>query len=192
MLTILEEPTVRERALPISVDAYHCLIAADLVSEKAELIRGVIVEKMSKSPLHTFYSKRLYRLLQNVVPVGYSVQKEDPLTLGDSEPEPDLAVVLGGEEDYIHHHPNTALLIVEVAASNERLDREMASIYAEADVSEYWILLVQKQAIEIYHTPVNGVYQSCNVYGHGEEITSTAIPGWKLKVSEIFQDSSDS
>ena len=192
MLTILEEPTVRERAQPISVDAYHCLIAADLVSEKAELIRGVIVEKMSKSPLHTFYTDLLMDLARSHAPAGTMVRQECPLTLADSEPEPDLAIVKGSRVDYIHHHPDTAILIVEVAASNERLDREMASIYAEADVSEYWILLVQKQAIEIYHTPVNGVYQSCHVYGHGEEITSTAIPGWKLKVSDIFQDSSDS
>lgn len=187
MLPILEEPSVRQRAMPVSVEGYHCMMEAGLVSENAELIRGVIVEKMSKSPLHSFYCKIFLRILSSVAPVGYTVQKEDPLTLKDSEPEPDLAIVPGSEIDYRSSHPTTALFVMEIATSSERLDREMASIYAEAGVQEYWIVMAQRNCIEVYHTPVDGIFQSQRAYHAGETIRSVAIHGWALDLQTVFK-----
>ena len=51
---LLEEPTIMERAMPITVEQYHALFAQGLIPEKVELLEGIIVEKMSKSPLHSF------------------------------------------------------------------------------------------------------------------------------------------
>lgn len=186
MLPILEEPSVRLRAMPVSVEGYHCMMEAGLVSENAELIRGVILDKIRKSPLHSFYCKMFLRILSTVVPAGHTVQKEDPLTLRDSEPEPDLAVVAGSELDYRSSHPTTALFVMEIATSSERLDREMASIYAEAGVQEYWIVLAQKNCIEVYQHPVNGVFQTQRTYQVGETIRSVAIPEWTLDLGTVF------
>ena len=36
--------------------------------------------------------------------------------------------------------PATARLVVEVSVSSLLVDREMATVYAEADVAEYWIV----------------------------------------------------
>lgn len=38
---------------PLSVDAYHLLYENGLVAEKAELIEGVIYNKMPKNPIHS-------------------------------------------------------------------------------------------------------------------------------------------
>ena len=114
------------------------------------------------------------------------VRQESPLTLADSEPEPDLAIVQGQRADYLTSHPTTALLVIEIATSSERLDREMATIYAEAGVQEYWIILGQKRAVEIFRRPVNGVYQEQQIFQLGETIQSAIIPGWTLAVSDIF------
>ena len=186
MLQILEEPTVRERAMPVSVEGYHCMLQAGLVSEKAELIRGVIIEKMSKSPLHIYFTDLLAELAKSAISAGQMVRQESPLTLADSEPEPDLAIVQGQRADYLTSHPTTALLVIEIATSSERLDREMATIYAEAGVQEYWIILGQKRAVEIFRRPVNGVYQEQQIFQLGETIQSVIIPGWTLAVSDIF------
>ncbi len=67
--------------------------------------------------------------------------KEEPLSLADSEPEPDISVTRGGEGDFSSAHPTTAELVVAVAVSSPALDRENASLYAEAGVKEYWIML---------------------------------------------------
>ena len=59
------------------------------------------------------------------------VRPQVPLTLGDSEPEPDLAVVTAEEDAKAERHPQAALLVIEVADSSARRDLETkARIYA--------------------------------------------------------------
>ncbi len=44
MLQILENPAVRYMAMPMSVEQYHWLSESGIVSERTELLRGVIIE----------------------------------------------------------------------------------------------------------------------------------------------------
>lgn len=53
MLSILETPAVREAAMPVTVEQYRRLTEAGIISEKTELVRGVILKKPRKSPLRT-------------------------------------------------------------------------------------------------------------------------------------------
>jgi Uma2 family endonuclease len=104
---------------------------------------------MSKSPLHRTIASLLYKLILRQLPEGYSVWKEDPLTLADSEPEPDITVTPGHEGSFRAAHPATAELAVEVSAFSPALDRENASLYAEAGVKKYWIVLAQQRQVEV-------------------------------------------
>ncbi|MEZ6080011.1 MAG: hypothetical protein R3C56_31345 [Pirellulaceae bacterium] len=54
MASVLDNPAVRRLALPISVAQYHSLGHAGLIDQETELLRGVIVAKMIKSPRHSF------------------------------------------------------------------------------------------------------------------------------------------
>lgn len=94
MLSVLEDPAIRARVPAISVADFHAMVEGGLVSEKVELLRGALVEKMSKSSLHSKIVLRLLRWLMQALPAGYSVRPEQPLTLVDSEPGPDLAIVV--------------------------------------------------------------------------------------------------
>src|SRR5262249_27946062 len=95
MSAILEIPEVRQRVSPLSVEEYHRLGEFNENGRRTELIRGIVIEKMSKSPLHRILASRLYNLFLAQLPNGFSVWKEEPLTLSDSEPEPDITVVQG-------------------------------------------------------------------------------------------------
>src|SRR5581483_3245608 len=97
---------VRRRVSQLSVEEYHRLDEFNENGKRTELIRGVVIEKMSKSPLHSALGKRLYDLIARSLPAGFVVRREDPLTLTDSEPEPDIAVVRGREEDFFKVHPH--------------------------------------------------------------------------------------
>ena len=88
-----------------------------------------------------------------------TADRSSPLKLKDSVPEPDLAVVAGQVADYRHAHPTTALLVIEVAVSSLGLDREKAAIYAEAGVTEYWLVVAGQEKIEVYTEPRDGTYQ---------------------------------
>src|SRR5882762_10609127 len=121
MAAILEIPEVRQRVSPLSVEEYHRLDEFNEHGRRTELIRGIVIEKMAKSPLHRSISKRLYDTIARILPKGFIVLQEAPLTLADSEPEPDVSVVRGTEADFSMAHPRTAELVVEVAVSSAAL-----------------------------------------------------------------------
>ncbi len=124
MSAILEIPEVRQRVSHLSVQEYHQLGEFNEDGRRTELIRGIIIEKISKSPAHRTIGSLLYDLLARLLPKGYSIWKEEPLTFADSEPEPDISVTRGEKADYAVQHPTTAELVVEVAVSSAALDRE--------------------------------------------------------------------
>ena len=186
MSAILELPEVRRRVSPISVEDYRRLGEFNAHGRRTELIRGIVIEKMSKSPLHAAIAKRLYDLIASLLPRGLVVRQENPITLADSEPEPDIAVVTGAEAQFFLAHPTTAELVVEVAVSSPALDRENASLYAEAGVKEYWIVLAPEQQIEVYRRPEQGRYQEKRVAWSGELIECMSVPAVRIQVSNLF------
>jgi Uma2 family endonuclease len=188
MNAILEQPEVRKRVHSWSVDDYHALGAAGCVDESVELLRGMIVEKMSKSPLHTAIVRRLFRFLfPHAEALGLDLFKEDPLTLADSGPEPDLAVVQPAPYDQLQSHPATAALVIEVAITSIEVDRGKAPIYAEAGIPEFWLVRPESSEIDIFSRPENGVYQNVETIGAGGVLTSAVFPDFSLPVDELFR-----
>ncbi len=192
MLPILELPLVRQQAVSISVATYHAMAGQGLVERNTELLRGVIVEKMSKSPLHEFLADQLYRLAADAAeeagPAGMVVRKEAPLTLADSEPEPDVAVVRGKPADFRRAHPTTAVLVMEVAVSSAEIDREKGFIYAEAGVAEFWLVLPASATIEIYGMPRDGRYQKCAKFTHPQAAQSSVLPALSIDLETLFAE----
>jgi len=186
MANILEVPEVRRRVAPISVEAYHVLLDLGAAGRRTELLRGTIIEKMTKSPLHVVVVSRLVERLSGVLPPGHIVRKEDPLTLVDSEPEPDIAVVGGTPSDFRAAHPRSALLAIEVAVRTEETDREKASIYARAGVGEYWLVLPETRTIEISNQPIGSGYLETRVVSAGEIAASRVLPGLQVNLDELL------
>jgi Uma2 family endonuclease len=186
MVAALDKPVLRKHVVPIDLATYHAMIAHGLVNPHVELIRGFFVEKMPKSPLHELLTDRLFRILDRSIAERCWVRKEGPLSLTDSEPEPDVSIVAGSDADYAASHPQTALLVVEVAVSSEEIDREKGLLYAEAGVAEYWLVLATQQRIEIHTQPSATGWGSIRSVGPGELLTATTQPGVSVGVSEIF------
>src|SRR5262249_7888041 len=126
------------------------------------------------------------RLVLGQLPHGYSVWKEEPLTFVDSEPEPDIAVTRGSERDYSTAHPATAELVIEVAVSSATLDRENASLYAEAGVKEYWLVRGTERRVEVHRRPTNGRYQEKYMLSAGETIECGSVPGVRIRIADLF------
>jgi len=185
MSAILEIPEVRQRISRLSVEEYHRLDEFNENGRRTEFIRGLVIEKMSKSPLHRTIGSLLYKLLLAQLPPGYSVWKEEPLTLSDSEPEPDISVTRGRESDFTTAHPSTAELVVEIAVSSSALDRENISLYAEAAVKEYWIVLGLERKVEVYRQPRERNYQQRLVFGTDETLDCASLPGLRIRVSDL-------
>jgi Uma2 family endonuclease len=152
-------------------------------------VRGAIVDKMVKSPEHSWLVQWLVDWLRATLPAGWHVRQEQPLTLGDSEPEPDVAVVRGAPHDYRRWHPRTAALVIEVAIWSEALDREKALACAAAGVEEFWLVLPQQQAVEVLSGPTAEGYSSRRVAKGGDEIAVISLPAVRLSLAELFAGS---
>ena len=183
---LLEIPEFRRRVSPLTVEQYHSFSEFTENGRRTELIRGIVIEKMSKSPRHSSTVRRLHRLLLAVLPPGFILFREDPLTLADSEPEPDLAIVRGDEKAFAERHPVTAALVIEVAVTSAAEDRALAALYAEAGVEEYWIVLPRDRQIEVYRRPSAGAYAERTVVEGDVILACGSIPGIQVALAELL------
>lgn len=142
----------------LSVRQYHEMIEAGILTEDdpVELLEGWLVLKMPKKPAHTLATQLARTALQAMLPAGWYVETQEPLTTADSEPEPDVMVVRGSPRDYRNRHPGgqDVALVVEVAdASLERDRGAKSALYAAAGVPEYWIINLPETELEVHARP---------------------------------------
>lgn len=169
----------------ISLDLYHRMGELGLLqtSDRVVLLDGLLVKKMTKKPRHVTSSQQTVDHVSAMLPAGWYVRKEDPISLSggpegaDSEPEPDVAVVRGSSRDYTTRHPRAAEigLIVEVAERSLADDRASLRRYAWARVPCVWIVNLIDDVIEVYSGPsgptADPSYANRVVYGPGQSIT---------------------
>ncbi|HEY4328489.1 MAG TPA: Uma2 family endonuclease, partial [Phycisphaerae bacterium] len=110
----------------------------------------------------------------------------------DTEPEPDFAVLAGSAESQ-RDHPNTALLMIEVADSSLAHDRRKADIYAARGVADYWIVNLPNRQLEVFRTPapsaesLTGVrYSSKSILTLEQSIVPLSLSLAPVKVSRLF------
>jgi Putative restriction endonuclease len=66
-----------------------------------------------------------------------------------------IAVLRRALGDAWQVHPSRAVLIVEIAESSYRIDREhKASLFARAGIADYWIIDAVHDAVEVHRDPV--------------------------------------
>lgn len=176
-----------------SVAEYHQMIQSALLSEDdpIELLEGWIVSKMPHKPPHDFVVDQGNELLSDVLPSPWRVRVQSAITTSDSEPEPDLAVVLGPASRYRQRHPGPADigLLIEVADSSLVSDRTVKlRLFARAGIVGYWIINLVDRQIEVYSNPAGASYQTRQDYREGERapvIINGQVVG-SIAVSEVL------
>jgi Uma2 family endonuclease len=169
---------------------YEKMTEIGLFSPEArlELIEGEILEMAAHTSYHAAAIALVQRRLDRIYGIAYHVRAQLPLAAtDDSEPEPDIAVVVGQPEDYWHYHPTTALLIVEVAYSSLEHDQERKRrLYARCQIPEYWILNLNERQLEVYREPQNGDYQSILILQAGATIAPLSYPDHLIDVADLL------
>jgi len=176
----------------IRVDEYHRMIDAGILGEDdhVELLEGLIVNMSPQKPPHAIVIERLTETLITGLPRAYRVRCQLPLTLADSEPEPDVAVV-PRQGRHAAQHPSSALLIFEVARRSLRYDREVKGrIYARAGVAEYVIVDLRRKQLEVWRDPAatEGRYLARTIVGASDVFASASVPGFTVPVSDLLAD----
>lgn len=142
----------------LSLDQYHEMIRAGILTDDdpVELLEGWLVAKMPKNPPHRVATQLSREALERVVPAGWYVDAQEPVTIGDSEPEPDVTVVRGSRRDYRDHHPGAQDVALLAEVSDTTLQRDRGSkkrVYARANVPVYWIINLIDSQVEVYTNP---------------------------------------
>src|SRR5450432_3713935 len=180
---LLAEPQRR----PLRREEYERMVAAGFFeNERIELIQGVLVEMSPQKPLHASVIQSLNRLLVPRLLGRADVRVQLPFAVSDdSLPEPDLALVR--PEPFADAHPSAAFLIIEVADSSLKFDRqEKAGLYARASVPEYWVVNLADRIIERHSEPAGGTYARSTPFRSGETVCPLAFPDVALSVDEVF------
>ena len=157
--------------------------------DRVELLDGLLVARMPQNRPHRVSTIVLSELLRGVFGADAHVQEEKPVALSDvSEPEPDIAVVLGSPRDYDPHPgPDALLLVVEVSDTTLADDRtRKLSLYAAAGVAEYWIVNLRDACLEVHRDPRGDAYATRTVYVPGESAAPLARPDASIPVSELL------
>ncbi|MEM9275621.1 MAG: Uma2 family endonuclease, partial [Cyanobacteria bacterium P01_F01_bin.143] len=130
-----------------SVDDYHLMIKSGVLDNRSvELIEGEIVEVSPESPLHRFTNDSIAEYLREILKGKAKVFESHPITLDNSEPEPDITVVRLPNNNYINRHPYPKDIYWLIEIANTTLDDDLnrkKRIYANAGINEYWIVNLQ-------------------------------------------------
>ena len=142
--------------------------------ERLELIDGLLVVREPQGSRHAAAIRRVLAALRGALGDAWQIDSQLPVALDeDSEPEPDVAVVPRDPAAYRDAHPSRAVLIVEVAGTSYRIDREYkASLYARAGIADYWIVDLVHDTLEVHREP---------------EASPAALYGWRYRNIEMLR-----
>ena len=127
------------------------------------------------SPPHASVVDRLARLLISRLGTRAIVRVQGAVPARPhSLPQPDVAVLAERHDFYRNAHPEAAEihLIVEVADTTLRRDRDKLRLYATAGMQEVWIVDINDGRVEVYRAPAAATYTERTVPNSASSLTS--------------------
>jgi Uma2 family endonuclease len=161
-----------------TVAEYHKMIDTGILTDEdhLELIEGYVVLKMPHNPPHDGTVRIVSKRLDRILPAGWDCRTQSAITLADSEPQPDVALVRGDERSYLARHPGPADVgvVIEVSDSTLARDRgEKQRVYAAAGIVCYWIVNLVQGQVEVYTGPARTAYGGRDDYRPGDSVPLT-------------------
>jgi Uma2 family endonuclease len=166
---------------------YHRLIECGGFDEhtRVELLDGFIVDMSPRKPQHENAVGWLVDwVVGHLDRARYRHLFSAPLTIGQSEPEPDIAIIERSAPQLAH--PGRALLVIEVALSSRHYDLGVKpSVYAAA-VEEYWVVDLERRGVIVHRDPASDSYRSIALIADGDALEANAVDIGTLPTGELF------
>lgn len=175
-----------------SVDEYHKMGEAGILCEEArvELIEGELIDMPPIGSLHAGKVMRLVSFLTTALSRRAIVSPQNPVRLGErSEPQPDLTVLRWRDDFYekSHPRPEDILLLIEVADTTVRYDREVKiPIYARYGIPEVWLLDLQAACVEVYLQPSSDGYRHVFRPAKDERLVLSLLPDVSIAIADLW------
>ena len=171
-----------------TVEDYHQIIASGVLEGKSvELLQGEIVTMSPEKPIHSSRIDTVADYLRNLLQGIAKVREAHPVTLDNSEPEPDIAIVRLQADNYASRHPYPQDIYLSIEVSNNSLSKDLEEksvIYAQNGIPEYWVIDLRHNTLWLFRQPEQ------NGYADKQELVSTinpvAFPNTTIEVSKLL------
>ena len=185
-------PAEGPRRHRLTVAEYYRMGEAGILAPDArvELIDGEIIDMAPPGHPHAGTVDQLALALSSTLNGRAHVRVQNPLRLDDhSEPQPDVSVLRGRPDFYKSGHPRPvdALLVVEVADTSLRYDRDdKIPLYARHAIPEVWLVDLKAKRLVRYRNPQQGVYARIDEPDLASPLEIASLPETHVDFSGLF------
>ena len=162
-----------------SIEEWHDLVDSGvLANKKVELLEGEIISMSPEGIPHRNTNHQVVKYLRKLLDERAEVYEAHPVTLYNSEPEPDIAIVRLPESIYNNHHPYPQDIYWLIEISDKTLVKDLEKktiIYARNGVTEYWVIDLNSRKLVVHTQPQGDRYDRVVEYQTGT-VSPTAFP----------------
>lgn len=174
----IEDPVHR-----FSTEEYTAIVESGALEDvRAELLDGLLVDKMTQGDPHAVV---IMRLMEMFAPRIHLLHVQMPLQIEDGwVPEPDVFLA----ERPPGRHPSTAFIAVEVGASGLSRAHRKAPPYARAGIPRYWIVDIAGRRVLEHTEPGADGYGVVTILT-GDDVLDAGVEGVPATtVAELLAD----
>ena len=172
-----------------SIEEWHDLVDSGvLAGKKVELLEGEIIAMSPEGIPHRNTNHRVVKYLRKLLDGIAEVYEAHPITLDNSEPEPDIAVVRLPESIYDNHHPYPEDIYWLIEVSKKTLDKDLTKkniTYARNGVTEYWVIDLNSSKLIVHTQPQQDQYSQIVEYRTGT-VSPTAFPNINISLNQLL------
>lgn len=158
--------------------------------ERYELINGELIRMAPIGSHHQGHVDGIGERFRELLGRRVSIRVRGPVELGGRQrPEPDMLLLRRREDHYVRALPTTAdvLLLIEVSDSTLAFDRQTkALMYAQAGVTDYWIVNLGDEQLLVFREPTSTGYASVQTLDRGDSVTLLVFPDLTVDVGDIL------
>ena len=157
---------------------------------RVELIDGEVIELPPIGAPHASVVTEIQHILEHAVGDAAIVRVQNPVHLGrHDEPQPDLALVSPPASKYRLRHPRPGdiLLLIEVADTTLRFDRDVKlGRYARVGIPEVWLLDLKARMLHRSRAPGAKGYRESEHLGDLSALPVPGLEATRLDLSELW------
>lgn len=172
-----------------SIEEWHELVEAGMLHNKpVQLLEGEIIEMSPEGIEHSYTNGSVVEYLRELLTEQAHIREAHPITLSNSEPEPDVAIVRLPKTIYRNHHPYAEDIywLIEISRKTLKIDLENKSrIYASNGIPEYWIIDLVNKKIIVHTQPKSNSYIQITEYKTGT-VTPLAFPEIAIALDQLL------
>jgi Uma2 family endonuclease len=176
----------------LTADEFDKMVEAGILHEDdhVELLDGELFQKAAMGGPHVTC---VMRITNSVTPriVGKAlISVQSSFRLGyRSEPEPDIVLLRYRDDMYgdVLPRPEDVLLIIEVADSTLRYDRDVkVPLYAAGGIPETWLVDLRRRRITVYREPTTDGYRQVISQTRRAVLSPLLLPELQMRWEDVF------